>query len=93
MSDAREKQMLAKRQSDWKSYEEYKKEQDDSWLNKLAESVGDPILSVVEGVGNVAGKSASKVGEVLRRGYYKLATPRYVENREQVIDEKVKGKK
>lgn len=93
MSDAREKKMLAKRQSDWKSYEEYKKEQDDSWLNKLAESVGDPILSVVEGVGNLASKSASKVGEVLKRGYHELSTPRYVENREQVIDEKVKGKK
>lgn len=79
MSDAREKKMLSNR----------KKEKDGGWLNQLSENVGE----VIEGVGNVASKSASKVGEVLRRGYHELATPRYVENREQVIDEKVKGKK
>jgi hypothetical protein len=90
MSNVREKQILAKRNSSgWTSYEQHKKDQEGSLLNKLAENVGE----VIEGVGNVASKSASKVGEVLRRGYHELATPRYVENREQVIDEKVKGKK
>ena len=97
MSNVREKQMLAKRnmkdEPEVHSYEQHKKDQDGSLLNKLAENVGGPILSVIDGVGDVASKSASKVGEALRRVYHELTTHRQVNNREQVIDEKVKGKK
>jgi hypothetical protein len=94
MSNVREKQMLAKRNSSgWTSYEQAKNKQDDSLLNKLAENVGGPIISVIDGVGDVASKSASKVGEALRRVYHELTTHRQINNREQVIDEKVKGKK
>ena len=97
MSNIREKQMLAQRnmkdEPEVHSYEQYKKDQDGSLLNKLAENVGGPILSVIDGVGDVASKSASKVGEALRRVYHELTTHRQVNNREQVIDEKVKGKK
>ena len=97
MSNVREKQMLAKRnmkdEPEVQSYEDFVNKEKNSLLNKLAENVGGPILSVIDGVGDVASKSASKAGEALRRVYHELTTHRQVNNREQVIDEKVKGKK
>lgn len=97
MSNVREKQMLAQRnrqdEPEVQSYEDFVNKEKNSLLNKLTENVGGPILSVIDGVGDVVNKSKSKAGEALRRVYHELATPRYVENREQVIDEKVKGKK
>ena len=96
MSNVREKQMLAQRnikdEPEVQSYEQYKKDQDGSLLNILAENVGGPILSVIDGVGDVVNKSKSKAGEALRRVYHELTTHRHVNNRKQVIDEKVKGK-
>lgn len=72
-----------------KSYEQHKKDEENSWLNKTAENVGGPIVSAIEG----AGKVASKVGDFLRRQMYEITTPRYVSDREKVIEKKMKGKK
>lgn len=71
-----------------KSYEQHKKDEENSWLNKTADAVGGPIVSAIED----AGKVASKVGDFLRRQMYEFTTPRYVKDRDKVIDKKVKGK-
>lgn len=75
-----------------KSYEQHKKDEEDSWLNKTADTVGGPIVSVIEG----AGKVASKVGNLLRRGWHELTTKRFAhekgKNRDKIIEEKMKGK-
>ena len=73
-----------------KSYEQYKKDEDNSLLSQLGRFIS-PATDVAEDVVTGVGKAASKVGEVLKDSWYRATTPRYVKDRENVIKKKVKG--
>ena len=96
MSEERERKMLAERKrkrirmTEPKSYEQFKKEEDDSLLSKLADFIS-PATDVAEDVAKGVGKAASKVGNVLKDSWYRATTPRYVKDREKVIKQKVEG--
>ena len=87
-SDSKKKTI---RMTEPKSYEQYKKDEDNSLLSRLGRFVS-PAADLAEDVVTGVGKAASKVKEVLTDSYNRATTPRYVEDREKVIQLKNKGK-
>lgn len=86
-SDSKKKTI---RMTEPKSYEQYKKDEDNSLLSRLGRFIS-PATDLAEDVVTGVGKAASKVGEVFKDSWYRATTPRYVEDRENVIKKKVKG--
>ena len=79
------------RMTEPKSYEQYKKDEDNSLLSRLGRFVS-PAADLAEDVVTGVGKAASKVKEVLTDSYNRATTNRMVKDREKVIQLKNKGK-
>jgi hypothetical protein len=76
-SDSREKKMLAQRSrpnSDWQSYEDYKKRQDEE--SYLGTGISGNTLDTI-------GKGVSKTGQVLKDLWYEISTPRWKKEEER----------
>lgn len=58
-------------------------------LNSIYDTVGDPIMLVLEEGGAMVKKLASSAGDAVRSVYHDMTTPRYTKNRKQVIHDKM----